>query len=680
MKKIRTLLLIIAMLITIVPFMQKSTITVNAEKETYSYYSFNCGSNEYEVDTITDSGNFSKQGCYVDFGSAKSAMNSFSDAVVRSASSYSANQIIAMTNGFVYSNGWRDSSNIIEITQNGVSNPASTYIPNTYGMYYEDTVSYDGNGNGTVLVNAFGFEGYVELKDIDFIPEIYFVKDYSIWLGGNTAHSPETWSVTPVSMFYTVEQNGNYLDLVYHCYSDMPKNGNGSYATNVSYNISVGPAASWMKEGSYYYSLDDVNFYSDYNFKTFAGTYYNYYVFQPLRTKSKISTDVYNSFLEKYGYNSSSMLWNTGSIFAECQENYGINAAVTFAQACLESAYGTSDYALNENNLFGVGAYDNGANTKDFSSIGGIRKSIENQMGLLLRYYTDTNTVLYYGGFLGTKEAGVTTKYASAPFYGMSIAAVYYRLDKFANGYDGNLTDNGSTALGILNDGTIPVYTDASGSSVLYTYRYGHNRDYIKNQSVAIIGQQGDYYKIQSTDYVSGGSEMNLDDGTYATYSWSDMVGYVKKSDVKTIVGTVPSASVASIEMYRLYNPNSGEHLYTASASERDNLTPLGWVYEGIGWNAPETSNSPVYRLYNPNSGDHHYTLSADEKNWLVTLGWRDEGVGWYSDDNQTVPIYRQFNPNATIGTHNYTRSKDENDWLGTLGWHLEGIGWYGVN
>jgi len=135
-----------------------------------------------------------------------------------------------------------------------------------------------------------------------------------------------------------------------------------------------------------------------------------------------------------------------------------------------------------------------------------------------------------------------------------------------------------------------------------------------------------------------------------------------------------------SIKMYRLYNPNSGEHLYTSSASERDNITPLGWIYEGVGWIAPVSSNSPVYRLYNPNSGDHHYTLEKWENDWLVTLGWKAEGIGWYSDDNQAVPIYRQFNPNVTVGTHNYTREKWENDWLVTLGWKAEGIGWYGID
>jgi hypothetical protein len=146
-----------------------------------------------------------------------------------------------------------------------------------------------------------------------------------------------------------------------------------------------------------------------------------------------------------------------------------------------------------------------------------------------------------------------------------------------------------------------------------------------------------------------------------------------------TKLTTINVQAADAITMYRLYNPYSGEHFYTASVNERDSLTPIGWVYEGIGWVAPSTSNSPVYRLYNPYSGDHHYTLSAGERDSLVTIGWRFEGVGWYSDDNKTVPVYRQFNPNEQIGTHNYTTDKAENDWLVSLGWHAEDVGWYAV-
>jgi Rib/alpha/Esp surface antigen-like repeat protein len=150
-------------------------------------------------------------------------------------------------------------------------------------------------------------------------------------------------------------------------------------------------------------------------------------------------------------------------------------------------------------------------------------------------------------------------------------------------------------------------------------------------------------------------------------------------------VGVGPTAAVAkdSAEtepMYRLYNPNSGEHFYTASGGERDHLVRVGWRSEGTGWTAPKSSNTPVYRLYNPNAGDHHYTMSRGEHDALVKVGWRDEGIGWYSSDSEVVPLYRQYNPNAKTGAHNYTTSKAESDYLVRVGWNYEGIGWYGVD
>lgn len=145
------------------------------------------------------------------------------------------------------------------------------------------------------------------------------------------------------------------------------------------------------------------------------------------------------------------------------------------------------------------------------------------------------------------------------------------------------------------------------------------------------------------------------------------------------VFSTVDQSQPAPIEtqaMYRLYNPNSGEHFYTASSFERNSLVSVGWRYEGVGWYAP-VSGDDVHRLYNPNAGDHHYTTSVGERDSLVRAGWRYEGVGWKSGGS--IPLYRQYNPNAATGAHNFTTSKTENDWLATMGWQREGIAWYGM-
>ena len=135
---------------------------------------------------------------------------------------------------------------------------------------------------------------------------------------------------------------------------------------------------------------------------------------------------------------------------------------------------------------------------------------------------------------------------------------------------------------------------------------------------------------------------------------------------------------VATNAMYRLYNPNSGEHFYSSSTVERDYLISLGWQDEGTGWIAP-ASGDAVYRLYNPYAGEHHYTLSAAERDMLVSVGWNDEGIGWYSDPNESVPLYRVYNPNEYANNHHYTTSATERDMLLSIGWQDEGISWHGV-
>lgn len=158
-----------------------------------------------------------------------------------------------------------------------------------------------------------------------------------------------------------------------------------------------------------------------------------------------------------------------------------------------------------------------------------------------------------------------------------------------------------------------------------------------------------------------------------------DPVTTTPTPDPTTTTPTIDPSPAGTVDMYRLYNPNSGEHFYTSSIGERDHLISLGWNDEGIGWVAPASSDTPVYRLYNQNGGEHHYTTSVAERDMLIGVGWNDEGIGWYSDDQRRVPLYRQYNPNAFANNHNYTTSQSENDWLVSLGWQAEGIGWYGV-
>lgn len=104
-----------------------------------------------------------------------------------------------------------------------------------------------------------------------------------------------------------------------------------------------------------------------------------------------------------------------------------------------------------------------------------------------------------------------------------------------------------------------------------------------------------------------------------------------------------PQANVSTTPVYRLYNRNAGDHHYTKDSHEKDTLLAIGWTFEGISWysatdpkayDANGTSNRTieVFREYNPNTkeaGSHNYTISEHENATLISVGWVDEGIAW---------------------------------------------------
>ena len=133
-------------------------------------------------------------------------------------------------------------------------------------------------------------------------------------------------------------------------------------------------------------------------------------------------------------------------------------------------------------------------------------------------------------------------------------------------------------------------------------------------------------------------------------------------------------ATVKLNPVYRAYNPNNGEHLYTLDEKEYKHVASVGWDAEGVAFMAEEEKNGQaLYRVYNPNSGLHHYTLDEKEKNTLVSFGWHDEKVAWYTSKKpQSAPVFRVYNPND--GNHHYTMNKQEKDVLVSYGWQDEGL------
>lgn len=126
--------------------------------------------------------------------------------------------------------------------------------------------------------------------------------------------------------------------------------------------------------------------------------------------------------------------------------------------------------------------------------------------------------------------------------------------------------------------------------------------------------------------------------------------------------------------VYRLYNPNSGEHVYTMNYKELQVLVKAGWHDEGMAWRNDRSSSVPVYRLYNKNAGDHHYTSNKKEYDYLVKHGWLGENIMWYApnDNASYATVYRLYNPNAKAGSHHFTTNKKEYDQLVKLGWKGE--------
>ena len=179
-----------------------------------------------------------------------------------------------------------------------------------------------------------------------------------------------------------------------------------------------------------------------------------------------------------------------------------------------------------------------------------------------------------------------------------------------------------------------------------------------------------------ATEYFheTGNKTFTLKDG-YAELSISHF-STLKLSDKITANSGSGSggATVKLNPVYRAYNPNNGEHLYTLDEKEYKHVASVGWDAEGVAFMAEEEKNGQaLYRVYNPNSGLHHYTLNETEKNTLVSLGWRDEKVAWYTSKKpQSAPVFRVYNPND--GNHHYTMNKQEKDVLVSYGWQDEGI------
>lgn len=536
------------LLVIVLPIFNNTSVSASTD-----YYPMACNVDEFEVSHIEDDGSLSKVSCHSTLADAKQAMKVKDSYVVRYSKSYSPTKIVAMNSGLVYSYPGRSGHITMNIYQNyktrtNDSKYKTTYITNHYEMTYVDTLGPEAwdikeNGKGYIKVIENGFEGFTDLEYTDLVPFKYINENIPIYLGGNNTYENEDpFKVVLEQNYYCLEQNGNYKDLVFYYHRGYSSKGNDCLTYSLSIDNATNYLDAGMKMNTKYYSNDGINFYSDSKLTNFVARVYNYYQFLPLRSKTNIPSTVLDNYEIKVNKSAKSIMRNTGSIWIDYQNKYGCNALLTYAMACLESSYGTSDIALAANNLFGWAAIDSDpSNATTYSSV---KNDIEQQMGRNLRWFMDYSNRRYFGTCVGNKGAGFNVQYSSDPYWGEKISNIAYAIDKYANNNNGKLSDHNSYTIGFVLDNYNNVFRNDNPSiwdpniyktnntnNVLYTGRYGSN--YQKDLTVIVLSEENNRYKIQSTNNVKN-NEIITDDGIFE-YDWNSSIGFIDVDKVKIL-------------------------------------------------------------------------------------------------------------------------------------------------
>ena len=201
---------------------------------------------------------------------------------------------------------------------------------------------------------------------------------------------------------------------VYHRYSQYSK-------------VMVAYHNSNMVVGKSYYSADGINF----------GTFKLDHPFQfsNLRSKTNYTAADLDRLYSLMGAGDS-RLAGKGATFKAAEEKYGVNALYLVAHSALESAWGRSKIARDKNNFFGISAYDNNpynAATKfdnvDAGILGAARWINEK--------YLSKSTYPAHGAYLGNKAGGMNVNYATAPYWGESIASIMFAANEKLGRKDG---------------------------------------------------------------------------------------------------------------------------------------------------------------------------------------------------------------------------------------------------
>jgi hypothetical protein len=142
----------------------------------------------------------------------------------------------------------------------------------------------------------------------------------------------------------------------------------------------------------------------------------------------------------------------------------------------------------------------------------------------------------------------------------------------------------------------------------------------------------------------------------------------------------MPVMQPQKITMSRFYNKEINQHLLTSNPSA-ENLK--NYVLEGPSFKLYADENlakdaADVYRLFNPQTGDHLYTINKEEADAATRGGYRAEGVVGeaYSGKREgTEAVERFYNPYT--GAHILSTDPKEQQTLGSLGYTYEGTAFY---
>ncbi len=242
----------------------------------------------------------------------------------------------------------------------------------------KDTVLFRDNrstANGRIPVQVAGLTGYVNAGQVTAIDSNdTFIPDYV--------------------------SDGKY---VYHRYSPYTK-------------VMVAYHNANMQVGKSYYSADGINF----------GTFKLDHPFQfsNLKSRTNYTAADINRLYSIMGANDSKLA-GKGATFKAAEQRYGVNALYLVAHSALESAWGRSKIAKDKNNFFGISAYDDTPYTSA-TKFDDVDSGILGAARWINSKYLHNSGYPANGAYLGNKASGMNVNYATAPYWGESIASIMF--------------------------------------------------------------------------------------------------------------------------------------------------------------------------------------------------------------------------------------------------------------